>query len=63
MSKSNYNIIKNILDELDEELKLAKKMKQECANNRYWDGYVNNQASIRGLRSAIEIIKKHSTPE
>ncbi len=38
---------------------IAKKYENDCSSKGYFEGVISNQASIRGLESAIRIVKKY----
>ena len=53
------DVMNSILNDLQSEIDTAKKYENECSSKGYFEGVISNQASIRGLESAIRIVKKY----
>jgi hypothetical protein len=53
------DVMNSILNDLQSEIDTAKKYENECSSKGYFEGVISNQASIRGLESAIIIVKKY----
>ncbi len=53
------DVMNSILSDLQSEIDIAKKYENDCSSKGYFEGVISNQASIRGLESAIRIVKKY----
>ena len=57
--ETESDVMNSILNDLQAEIDLAKKRENECSSKGYFQGVITNQASIRGLESAVIIVKKY----
>ena len=53
------DVMNSILNDLQSEIDTAKKYENECSSKGCFEGVISNQASIRGMESAIRIVKKY----
>jgi hypothetical protein len=53
------DVMNCILNDLQIEIDKAKEMENKCGSKGYFEGVISNQASIRGLESAVKIVKKY----